>query len=40
MGSLIGNDIYNNLESKFNLNCNKESSKDFFKRMRAILAIR
>ena len=32
MGSLIGNDIYNNLESKFSLNCNKENSKDFLKK--------
>ena len=40
MGSLIGNDIYTNLESKFSHSCNKESSKDFLKRMRVMLAIR
>ena len=32
MGSLIGNDIYTNLESKFSHSCNKESSKDFLKK--------
>ena len=32
IGSLIGNDIYEDLESKFDNNCSKESSKDFLRK--------
>jgi para-nitrobenzyl esterase len=32
MGSLIGNDIYEDLKSKFNIKCSKESAKDFLRK--------